>query len=110
MKATWWRHLSWNTLLAEELDSVFDDGPRQRSFQRKLKRRLIFLILMYEWVEIVGFPSLLIFWLSQPGVGVSFESRKGSLALLMAPDPACYLSPAGVIECELSQTLSLRRV
>lgn len=62
------------------------------------------------WVEIVGFPSVLIFWLSQPGVGVSFESRKGSLALLMAPDPACYRSPAGVIECELSQTLSLRRV
>ena len=65
---------------------------------------------MYEWVEIVGFPSVLIFWLSQPEAGVSLEGRKGTLALLMAPDPACHLSPAGVIECELSETLSLKKV
>lgn len=87
-----------HTLLAGERESIFDDGPRQRGFQRKLKRCLISLTLIYEWVEIVGFPSVLISWLSQPEAGVSLESRKDTLALLMAPDPACHLPPAGVIE------------
>lgn len=71
---------------------------------------LISLILISEWVEIVGFPSVLISWLSQPEAGVSLQSRKGALALLIAPDPACHLSPTGVIECELSETLTLRKV
>jgi len=85
-------------------------GPDRGAFRGGWERCLISLILMYEWVETVGFPSVFIFWLSQPEAGVSVQSRKGALALLMAPDPACHLSPAGIIECELSETLSLRKV
>lgn len=65
---------------------------------------------MYEWAEIIRFYSVLIFCLSQTEAAVSFEGREGTLALLKAPDPACHLSPAGVIECELSEILSLRKV
>lgn len=61
-------------------------------------------------MEVLACSSVFIFWLLQPEAGISVESRKDILALLMAPNPACYLSPAGVFECELSETLSLRKV
>lgn len=61
-------------------------------------------------MEILAFPSAFFFWLLQPEADVLVESRKDTLALLMAPNPACYLSPAGIFECEMSETLSLRKV
>lgn len=65
---------------------------------------------MYEQAEIISFYSVLIFCLSPSEAAVSSEGREGTLALLKAPDPVCHLSPAGVIEYELSEILSLRKV